>query len=133
MSKVHRRATEVKTMKTLIHKKAQTASEKILNKSSFTQAEVVALLNALHPQEVNKAQATVSGIIAAAKKPVAKPSKPKQLVVKLYNAKLNKHDERIVEASDACDLKVHELITLIREEGYPADSWSFKIRIPVGL
>ena len=123
-------------MKTLIHKKSKTVSEKLINNAdvkAFSGNEVMAMIRKLQADTVTL-QPIVAGIIAKpAKTPTVKPPKAKQLVIKLYNSKTNAHEEMSIEASEACDLKVHELISMVRAEGYDAAAWSFKIRIPVGL
>lgn len=60
-----------------IHKSSQTPVQKLLNNRTFTQEQVIELLNALHPADTHKpltVDATVSGIATK------KPSKPKPTV-----------------------------------------------------
>lgn len=128
-------------MKTLIHKKAKTVSDKIINNANvkaFSGNDVMALLQQLAvkaPTEETTVETVVQGIVAKAPKtPTTKPkAKPKQLVIKLYNSKTNAHEEMSLNAEDYCDMKLHEVIEAVRSEGFSADAWSFKIRIPVGL
>ena len=126
-------------MKTLIHKKSKTVSEKMIDNAdvkAFSGNEVMAMLYKL--QATNAVQPTVSGIVSGIAVKPAKtlskaPAKAKQLIVKLYSPKTGKHEEMSILASDACDLKLHELIDMIRSEGFDSANWSFKIRIPTGL
>lgn len=131
--------SEDKTMKTLIHKKAKTVSEKLINNADvkqFSGNDVMAMLAKLQaaPTVGTVVEPIISGIVSKAPKtPSKKPSKPKQLVVKLYNSKTNAHEELSLDAQEYCDLKLYEVIEAIRADGFSADAWSFKIRIPVGL
>lgn len=124
--------------KTIVHKKAKTVSEKLINNAgvkAFSGNEVMAMLRKLSVGTT--VEPVVNGIAAVAKSPTKKPSgapsKPKQLVIKLYNAKTNAHEELSLNAEDYCDLKLFEVINAIREEGFPSAEWSFKIRVPAGL
>lgn len=120
-------------MKTMIHRKSKTPAEKFAKLPTQYQEQFLDLLRAYQPQTA-VVEPSVSGIVSKApKSPSKKPSKPKQLVVKLYNAKTNAHEELSLNAEDYCDMKLFEVINAIREEGFSTAEWSFKIRIPVGL
>src|SRR5574343_660206 len=143
-----------------IHKKSKTHAEKFAKLPLQYQSQFLDLLKAYAPVPVvveptvkPTVEPTVKAIVAkpsnVPSKATSKPStksttkaqakvstkKPseKQLIIKLYNASTQAHEELSLPANEVCDVKMHEVIALIREQGFDASHWSFKIRVPMGL